>query len=244
MAYSTMTTRSAGYVVPASEWNQLISNDEACAVASFTTKGDMFAATASKAGVRLAAGANYWGPTYLSTNANGLAVHPQRTILKSAGYQRVVNSTAWTNACTVSIPGGFLGTNQSILYSLEMDVLNNKGSNGVINVQVSYGTSLLTNNFVNWQTWDYGASRGWFGMRAIISACGATNAQKGMMYCASYENGSVQNFWAQMTPGAFTEDSTGALTAAIYVQMDAAHANFEFTCLRATIEACPVGTLV
>ena len=27
MTYSTMTTRSAGYVVPASEWNQLIAND-------------------------------------------------------------------------------------------------------------------------------------------------------------------------------------------------------------------------
>lgn len=27
MAYVTMTTRSAGYVVPASEWNQLIAND-------------------------------------------------------------------------------------------------------------------------------------------------------------------------------------------------------------------------
>jgi hypothetical protein len=57
MTYSTMTTRSAGYVVPASEYNQFIANDEACAVANIQAAGDLFYGTASKAGTRLAKGA-------------------------------------------------------------------------------------------------------------------------------------------------------------------------------------------
>ena len=57
MSYATMTTRSAGYVVPASEYNQFIANDEACAVANIQAAGDLFYGTASKAGARLAKGA-------------------------------------------------------------------------------------------------------------------------------------------------------------------------------------------
>jgi hypothetical protein len=71
MAYVTMTTRSAGYVVPASEWNQLIANDEACAVAGFTTAGDLFYGTGSKAGSRLGIGSTAY--SRLRTNSGKTA---------------------------------------------------------------------------------------------------------------------------------------------------------------------------
>jgi len=56
MSSVAMTKRSAGYVVPASEWNQLIDNDEACAAALMQAAADLFVGTGSRAGKRLAKG--------------------------------------------------------------------------------------------------------------------------------------------------------------------------------------------
>jgi len=59
MSSVAMTKRSAGYVVPASEWNQLIDNDEACAAALMQAAADLFVGTGSRAGKRLAKGTAY-----------------------------------------------------------------------------------------------------------------------------------------------------------------------------------------
>lgn len=59
MPYVSPTSRSSGDVITASIWNQdVVDNSKASAPDSFTTKGDLFAATAADAGARVGVGAD------------------------------------------------------------------------------------------------------------------------------------------------------------------------------------------
>jgi len=54
MAYSTPSTRATGYVVLATNWNELVNNFLAGSNEAFTTDGDMWVATGAEAGERVA----------------------------------------------------------------------------------------------------------------------------------------------------------------------------------------------
>jgi hypothetical protein len=242
MAYSTMTTRSAGYVVPASEWNQLLANDEACAVAAFTTKGDLFAGTGSKAGARLAAGGDYWGPIYLASATPGMVKAPTPQVMQANGFaSEISNDNTEKTLCTISIPANFLSTNQSIIYELDLLAYNNKGSNGVVSIKAYYGASYVSNNYGSHNTVNNGASWSWFRIWAICAANGATNAQS-LLMLAALQNTPLGAYAAfPQTVASAAVDSTSAQTAKLTATMDAANSNFKFRLCRAAIYAAPVG---
>jgi len=110
MAYVAMPNRSTGYLVTASDWNQLLANDQADPAAIATTKGDIFSASAANTIGRTGTGGNFTAPVWNSNNSNGISTSAAGLVLASCGY-KVVSGTAETDLLTFSLPGGYLGTN-------------------------------------------------------------------------------------------------------------------------------------
>jgi hypothetical protein len=168
---------------------------------------------------------------------------PCRRILQADGYLRVASSVTETTVCTVSVPGGTLGTNNTLVLTLELWVINNKGTSGVIDVRAYYGATPVLNNFTSYKAYPTGAAVSTFSMITKISGYNATNVQKGVMQAALYDGPGTSPKSTQFQgPVALAIDSTAAQTAKITCQMDANSANFEFTCLYASIETWPIGT--
>ena len=72
MAYTVMGTQVTGYVVLASDWNEMVNNFIASAPDIFTTDGDLFVASGANAGARLAAFTSSTGD--LKRTAGGLEI--------------------------------------------------------------------------------------------------------------------------------------------------------------------------
>ena len=206
-----------------------------------SAKGSILAASAAHTPVDLTAGSDYWSPSYLAANANGIVRSPSRTLLKTAGYLKVINDLTETTLITLSLPANTMGLIGSIWYEVWMDVLNNKGSDGVIDVKMYFGTSTMTNNFTNQRTWASGTNRGSFQANALLASVNSATVQRGIMIAASYEHTSTQNGPQMMAPASFTEDTTQALTVKITAKMDAANAAFEFTLQYAAIGVNGIG---
>jgi hypothetical protein len=241
MSYASMTKRSAGYVVPASEYNQFIDNDEACAVAAYTTKGDLFAGTGSKAGARVAAGANRWGISYDSTKTAGISINPQKTILASRGYLAITDGTA-VDVLSVTIPGGFMSTNQSIGFTLWYRELNNKGSNGEILTRFYLGSSYMNNNYTNEHTIQNSANFGHWRGECEVSALNSASAQIASIRSWHWGGWLAYTEFHGHRFSSWTENTAGDLTAKIWIDLDATHASFYVNVLYAEIYALPVGT--
>lgn len=243
MAYSTPKTMGNEPTIY-SDWNTYVRDNFAeTAPGKFTTKGDLIAATGANATARLGAGADYWGLAYRAGATPGIAVAPQRTILQSSGYANYVNTAAEQTLLTLTIPGGFLSTNQMIRFRLWMWVINNKGTSGTIDVKAYYGATALANNFGNQKTFHSTANPSTFFMDSIVAGYGATNSQKGMMWATLYEASGPSQYQGMQAPISFAIDSTADQTAKITAQMSAASASFQFSVLQASIEACPIGTM-
>lgn len=223
MAYSTMTTRSAGYVVPASEWNQLIANDEACAVAGFTTAGDLFYGTGSKAGSRLAIGA-----ANKTLMVNSGATAPEwgvaRRILKQVGYSLVSNDNTEKTIATVSIPANTLAV-AGLYYWLDIFPYNDTGGNVNFTVTAHYATLTRTQTVV---IADNNTNYQQIVLEAWCHQSTATNAQN--MWGRYYEkdDAGANNGGNGLLPTAGAIDSTSAQTAKLTVQMGTANANAKF----------------
>lgn len=92
MAYVTPPTRTTGTVITAAIWNQdVVANQQASAPDVFTTKGDLFVATAADAGARVAVGANF-GPLIADSNQTEGVRWGNNS---SDRYMHLANAHAW-----------------------------------------------------------------------------------------------------------------------------------------------------
>lgn len=177
MSYSAMSHQSAGYVVTAGNYNQFTDNDAACAVAAFTTKGDLFAGTGSAAGARLAAGTNFFAPFYHSGETAGIFAKAAPICLFSDATEiSVSNTTTETDiigASGITIPANYLTTkNWMEILFLEL-YYNNTGSDRTITRKVYYGSA----SYSNVQTITSGGTVLSMWWRWFIRAAGGTSAQ-------------------------------------------------------------------
>ena len=142
MPYSAMSHRSTGYLVPASEYNQLVDNDAACAVAAMAAKGDLFVGTGSLTGAKLAAGPNYNSLFTRSGATLGLEYMPAHYLIDSVtNIQEVVNTdvktTVWTKAITVPL---YAGSKNYLLHGRFFgSYANNSGSSKTLYLEANYG---------------------------------------------------------------------------------------------------------
>ena len=94
MSYSTPGSESTGGIVTAAEWNVIVDDIIACAVALVTTKGDIVAATGSNALSRVAVGSNYATLTADSGASAGVSwTLPQVVRATRTSNQSVANTT-------------------------------------------------------------------------------------------------------------------------------------------------------
>lgn len=209
MASVAMTKRSAGYVVPASEWNQLIDNDEACAVAQITTAGDLFYGTGSRAGTRLGIGSI--GTILKST---GSAPSWAGLSLYKTGANTAI-TTSETTVLTTTVSGNTLGTAGVILIKLAGTVTQDSGGDDKVTIKLKYGATTLatgaTTDFdaVDTYTWN---------IDAYLIAMGATNSQYGQFLFSSHTSAN-QHRMAEAN-GTASEDSTADKTLAVTMQFD------------------------
>lgn len=245
MAYSTMTTRSAGYVVPASEWNQLIANDEACATAGITTKGDLWAGTGSKAGARLAAGADYFSPAYLASKTNGVTTAPNDANLDVDSYTSLVaSSTAENVISTTSLPANWLwkagGLANVLIYEILVDAYNDTGGGVSFAVKHHYGGSSIT---VTFDITDNGTGFAQIYSRFILCGLGATNAQRGVHWYSERDPAGSGISLAMYATADWTVNSASAQTAKTTVTMGTNNAQAKFRTILSRITAVPAGSI-
>jgi hypothetical protein len=148
MAYATMTKQSAGYIVTASDYGQIIDNDEACAAGITTTKGDLAAGTGSKALARLAAGSDYKVPYYLAANSNGMGtMNALLQLVRSSTYLGISNTSAEQTLLTGTVPANYLygGSAARVLgYHGYVQVTNSTGSNQTVTFKLYYDTGSIS----------------------------------------------------------------------------------------------------
>lgn len=237
MSYSAMSHQSAGYVVTASNYNQFTDNDAACAVAAFTTKGDLFPATGSAAGARLAAGSNFFAPIYHSGETTGLfAKAVPVCIFSDATEISVANTTTETEIQTaITLAANWLTTKNWLQINLWDLSLNNKGTDGVLTYKLYYGSN----------TYSY----------AITMTSGATSIERYLRFYlraeggASTQRASVEGLYVPSSGGVggiglpsstISTDATSAQTLKLTVTLDAASASFY--CKKRVVEVLFHGT--
>lgn len=103
MAYQIMRSYEDGMIIGASDMNRIKSNFDAGDVAKFTTKGDIFAAIASQAGMRLGAGANgSWYYADSSATPGITTILPNRIRAYDDGSASAATPDAWTKVAWVT----------------------------------------------------------------------------------------------------------------------------------------------
>ena len=237
MSYASQSHVAFGDTWTAALHNQMIDNSEACAVANFTTKGDLFAGTGSKAGARLAGGSDYWAPNYLASKSQGLTTAPGMPILKSTGYQSWSNSLAETDVCSATLPGGFLGTTQAVRFLLSLKLLQNSGSNSTLTVKLYYGATSAVS------AWPSIANSGNPYCVECWGTLGAGNATNVQTINIALAGGNAAGGTYVMGTAAAAIDSTAAQTVKWTVTMVNATATQTVTILYAVILFGPLGVM-
>lgn len=218
MASVAMTKRSAGYVVPASEWNQLIDNDEACAVAQFTTAGDIFYGTGSRAGARLALGTRDYG-LFAGASApewGGVMRILAHSLTKTEIKSSVTETNLWG---AYTLAANRFPSTAELFYLGYYYYTNTGGSDDTFTLKFHFGASSIT---LHSQVITTGNS-GLFRVEARVAALGATNSQdmwgrrEGMLGTTFY-SGSVN-------PTSATVDTTSAVDIKVTGQHTLNHAN-------------------
>ncbi len=150
----------------------------------------------------------------------------------------VVNSSAFTTAYSVSIPGGNLGTNRKIEFFLEGTYLNNSTSNKRLKVKIIYGSTTLIQTANSDTLASDNTSHHWR-LNFTLQANAATNAQRGsgqlvLVFEANAPTTGIGGMESTPNLGTFagtsTEDSTGDLTLDIQLAHNVGHVNLTWTC--------------
>lgn len=224
MAYSSMTNRAAGYVIPASEWNQLIANDEANPTAAFTAKGDSFWGTGSKAGVKLAVGANGTVPVADSTQASG--VRWGSPVYYKSTVQVALTNTSETTILTKSIDAGLLGTANALDITIEGTFGNTSGTAPTITLKLKYGATTLV-TAVSSAARNATYTNVTYHLKLRLAANAATNAQKGWVWFdGTIIDSGVAYAFAAYGIGTAAEDSTAAKTLTVTAQQSSTNLAF------------------
>jgi hypothetical protein len=234
MSYSSMSHQSAGYVVTASNYNQFTDNDAACAVAAYTTKGDLFPATGSLTGARLAAGTDYYGLHADSAQSSGLLWMPdpygvEHVTAKTEFSNSSAEQTLWSKSVTWSLYSG--SSNRMLHLHALISSFNNTGGNVVLTYKFKYGATVVTFQNItegSVATYYYPSP-----LHAYVVGNGATNAQWAM----GFINGSFASSSAVYTG---TVDSTAAVTVSLTCTMDTANANAKNNILFSRLEGYAV----
>lgn len=201
MAYSEMTLRADGYVVPDDEFNQLILNDQAIRAGAVATAGQaqhallkadsataLTTVTVPARGAVLYAGAS-GAPGWLAAGtdgyvltANGAGVDPAweqfvgvTSVARDVAAATVLDTTTETHVLGttgVTIPANTLSTNKMIRGTVLASVENTTGGNLGITVRVKYGGTTFAAPATT-----IGTSDGALLVRFHLSALNATNAQ-------------------------------------------------------------------
>lgn len=225
-----MTKRSAGYVVPASEWNQLIDNDEACAVAQFTAAGDLFTGTGSRAGSRHAIGSNY---QLLSVNpANADKLGWVSALCGVDIYNTAVpygNSNTKTTLRQFSLPANILyaSGNHCVWGKGFGTYMNNPGGSRTLTLELTYASTVLSSSVTTINNDGYDYTRfleyEWF-----IVGNGAANAQIGAIRALHHSGGTI-SAESQLTQTAGSVDSASAQNVTVSGTWSAANAKTTLT---------------
>lgn len=225
MSYSAMGHQSAGYVVTASNYNQFTDNDAACAVAAFTTKGDIFAATGSAAGARLAAGSDYKSLAALSTASSGLAYVPSPNYIDfSTTVTEFSNSSSEQTLYTKDITQSLYTSskNRVLVCDFQCQLYNNKAASTIqYSYKFKFGAVTLTCGAFSQSS----PANAYYDVviRAWVMGNGATNAQIIGGNSCWYWGGSPTLYSPATTTG--TVDSTASVTVSLTCQMNTADAN-------------------
>lgn len=108
--------------------------------------------------------------TLTSTGGGGNKLIQDMTVYSSSS-----TSTSWRTMYTESIPGGTLGTNNSIRVTLLNALINSNGSNINWSIRVSYGGTVLTT--LTTTPGSANSLNETFSFTSLISANGSTSAQ-------------------------------------------------------------------
>lgn len=168
MAYVAMPNRSTGYLVTASDWNQLLANDQADPAAIATTKGDVFAASAANTIARIGTPGSFGIPTWNDNASAGLSAGAGGLCLATAGY-KAVSTTTETDMITFTVPANYMGTNGVIV--IEYFLSPHTASNTHV-VKLYIGATSIT--FTNSDNSTFNGLRG----TGVVANLGATNSQR------------------------------------------------------------------
>jgi hypothetical protein len=236
MAFA-LHTFAVGDPLTAAQMNQHEDNFSALMV--YSAKGDLAAGTGANALAKLTAGADYFTPSYLASKSNGVTTSPGPTVLKATGYQRTDTSAAEVDICSLTLPGGFLGTSNALLARMCFIAANNKGTTGTYTIKAYYGATSCT---VTTPAFPTNANAGEFWVDVVICANNATNAQYiGLRYFGIDSAGAIVS--GASSPATAAIDSTAAQTVKMTLQMSASHSSFLWVMKHAEILAAPAGAM-
>lgn len=161
----------------------------------------------------------------------------QRVINRVTADTTVINTTTETTVFTFSVPGGMLGTNRRLRLQLIGSFTNTDVVFHSATVRLKYGGTTLTTQAVLLDIATVG-----FLIEALLSADGATNAQRGSVHSiADFFASGFAVVGANASPIRYTEggaaaDSTAAQTLLISVQLDIVSIGVGYTMKSAVLE--------
>lgn len=149
----------------------------------------------------------------------------------------VTNTVAETTVYSFSVPGGTLSTDNALILELVADIHNNTDGNQSLRLRVKYGATTLYDDST--LVVDGNAVLMPLNISCLLAADGSTASQ---VLRGSYESGypytvaptagvgDLESFdWIRSTfAGTATEDSTGAKTLAVTVELGIADTAFTF----------------
>lgn len=126
----------------------------------------------------------------------------------------VVNTSAETDVYSITLPGGTLGTNKTVIMEVEAWLLQNTGASRTMQFRVYYGSSsaaAAVDTIATNTVWRYAR------LTYVLSADGATNDQKARFGTFFEQTDTIM--------ADFAVDSTSSQTMKITVDFDAASTN-------------------